>query len=160
MLQSELLAPWRRKWRRSEAVSYTSTFITVADDCPVSTGTAPPVRGDKPSVAVLQYELLSQNPYKHTERELIMIVHVTRLGLTPPEVKARGKAIYAELFAKPHPCLRASPLTKQYGWGAHYDEAGRIAIYAKGSDAYAALASGKGKASTILKAMRNKRASM
>lgn len=158
MPQSVRRATRPPKWRRNETVSYTNTFITVADDCPTPVGIVPPVRGDKPSIAVLQYELLSQNPYKHTERELIMIVHVTRLGLTPPEVKARGKAIYAELFAKPHPCLRASPLTKQYGWGAHYDGAGRIAIHAKGSAEYTALASGMGAAAVVLKAMRNKRA--
>jgi hypothetical protein len=32
--------------------------------------------------------------------------------------------------------MRASPLTKQYGWGAHYDEAGRIALYAVQSEEY------------------------
>ena len=138
-------------------MSYTNTFITAADDCPVATGTVPTLRGDKPSIAVLQHELLAKDPYKLTEQELIMIVHVTRLGLTPAELKSRGKAIHAELFAKPHPCLRASPLTKQYGWGAHYDDAGRIAIYARGSKVYAELAAGQGKV-TVLKAMRNKRA--
>lgn len=139
-------------------MSYQNTFIAVADDCPAETGIVPPVRGKTPSIAVLQHELLSQNPYKHTEQELIMIVHVTRLGLTPPQVKARGKAIFAELFSKPQPCLRASPLPKQYGWGIHYDEAGRIAIYGKGSEGYAELAGGSPKAPTVLKAMRNKRA--
>ncbi len=139
-------------------MSYTNTFISVADDCPALTGTVPPVRADKPSVAALQYELLSNNPYKHTEQELIMIVHVTRLGLTAAELKVQGKAIHAELFSNPHPCLRASPLTKQYGWGAHYDDAGRIAIVAKGSRAYADLEAGKRKPPTVLKAMRNKRA--
>ncbi|MFM9940762.1 MAG: DUF6157 family protein [Hyphomicrobiaceae bacterium] len=139
-------------------MSYTNTFIAVADDCPVAVGTVPPVRGEKPSVAVLQHELLAKSPYKHTEQELIMIVHVTRLGLSAAELKARAKTIHAELFSKPHPCLRASPLTKQYGWGAHYDEAGRIAIYARGSQAYAELEAGQGKAATVLKAMRNKRA--
>ncbi len=139
-------------------MSYTNTFITSADDCPAATGVVPPLRGDKPSIAVLQHELLSRNPYKHTEQDLILIVHVTRLGLSPAELKKRGKAIHAELFAKPHPCLRASPLTKQYGWGAHYDETGRIAIYAKGTQAYADFAAGMPKPTTVLKAMRNKRA--
>jgi Family of unknown function (DUF6157) len=139
-------------------MSYTNTFIRVADDCPVERGTVPPVRGDDPSIAVLQHELLTKSPYKHTERELIMIVHVTRLGLNSTELKARGKAIHAELFSKPHPCLRASPLPKQYGWGVHYDAAGRIAIYAKGTPDYEKLASGDMAAPTVLKAMRNKRA--
>ena len=138
-------------------MSYTDTFIEAAEDCPVAVGTQPLVRGEKPSVPVLEYELLTKSPYRHTQDELIFIVHVTRLGLTPAELKTRGKAVHAELFAKPHPCMRASQLPKRYGWGVHYDETGRIAIYAKGSAAYAALAAGKSKAATVLKAMRNAR---
>ena len=139
-------------------MSYTSTFIACADDCPVERGTVPPVRGEKPSIAFLQYELLSKSPYKHTEQELIMIVHVTRLGLTSAELKSRGKALHAELFSKPHPCLRASPLPKQYGWGVHYNDAGKIAIYSKGSEAYATFAANSGDTRKVLKAMRNQRA--
>ena len=139
-------------------MSYVDTFITVADDCPAPAGIAPPVRGDKPSVAVLEFELLSKSPYKHTQDELIFIVHVTRLGLTPSELKQRGKAVHAELFSRSHPCMRASPLTKRYGWGVHHDAAGRIAIYARGSQHYADLSAGKKRAGTVLKAMRNARA--
>jgi hypothetical protein len=40
-----------------------------------------------------------------------------------------SEKIKTELFSKGHPCLRASALTKRYGFGAHYDEKGRIAIY-------------------------------
>ena len=138
-------------------MSYTDTFIEAADDCPEKTGVAPPVRGDKPTVAVLEYELLSKNPYKYTRDELLFVVHVTRLGLTPAELKQRGKQIHAELFSKGHSCMRASPLPKRYGWGIHHDEQGRIALVARGSPQYAALTNGKGKAGTVLKAMRNAR---
>ena len=139
-------------------MSYTDTFIEAADDCLEATGVAPPVRGDIPSVPVLEYELLSKNPYRHTRDELLLIVHVTRLGLSPAELKQRGAQIKADLFSKPHPCMRASQLPKRYGWGVHHDHSGRIAIYGRESKDYAALVSGKKKAKTVLKAMRNKRA--
>ena len=139
-------------------MSYTNTFIEAADDCPEATGTIPPVRGDKPSVAVLEYELLSKQPYKYTRDELLFVVHVTRLGLTPADLKLHGKQIHAELFAKTHACMRASPLPKRYGWGIHHDEQGRIAIVSRGSPEYAALTTGTRKVRTILKAMRNARA--
>jgi hypothetical protein len=139
-------------------MSYTNTFIEAADDCPEAAGIAPPVRGDKPTVAVLEYELLSKHPYTYTRDELLFVVHVTRLGLTPADLKQRGKQIHAELFAKEHPCMRASPLPKRYGWGVHHDEQGRIAIVSRNSTEYAALITGKGKAGTVLKAMRNARA--
>lgn len=139
-------------------MSYTDTFITVADDCPAMTGIVPEKRGGKATIAVLEHELLSRNPYKHTNDELIFIVHVTRLGLSPAELEARGKEIHAALFSKPHPCMRASPLPKRYGWGVHYDVQGRLAIYARGSPDYEALARPNGKAGTVLKAMRSARA--
>ncbi len=139
-------------------MSYTDTFIEAAEDCPEATGIVPPLRGDTPSVPVLEHELLTKSPYKFTQEALIFIVHVTRQGITPADLKARGAQIKAELFSKPHPCMRASQLTKRYGWGVHHDEQGRIAIYPRGSKDYAALSSGRKKAKTILKAMRNKRA--
>lgn len=139
-------------------MSYTNTFIEAADDCPETSGVAPPVRGDNPTVAVLEYELLSKNPYKYTRDELLFVVHVTRLGLTPADLKQRGSQIHAELFSKEHACMRASPLPKRYGWGIHHDEHGRIALVSRGSPEYVAFVTGKSKAGTILKAMRNARA--
>ncbi len=140
-------------------MSYTDTFIEVADDCPAMTGIVPEPRDGKPTIAVLEYELLANRPYRLTNDELLLIVHVTRLGLSPAELKARGEEIRAELFSKAHPCMRASPLPKRYGWGVHYDEAGRLAIHARGSHAYEALSSGARKAGTVLKAMRSARVS-
>jgi hypothetical protein len=139
-------------------MSYTDTFIEVADDCPETMGAEPPMRGDKPTVAVLEYELLRKNPYRHTRDELLFIVHVTRLGLTPAELRERGTSIHAELFAKSHPCMRASPLPKRYGWGVHHDAEGKIALVSRGSPEYAALTTGNRRAGAVLKAMRNARA--
>jgi hypothetical protein len=139
-------------------MSYTDTFILVADDCPEETGIVPPLRGSKPTVAALEYELLTKNPYKHTHEELLFIVHVTRMGITPGDLMARGKQIHAELFAKQHPCMRASPLPKRYGWGVHHDAQGRIALVSRGSDQYNALSQGQGSCGDVLKAMRNARA--
>jgi Family of unknown function (DUF6157) len=51
--------------------------------------------------------------------------------------------------------MRASPLTKAYGWGAHYDENGKLAIYPRESAAYAGLS--RDKRLAIVKAMRNSR---
>jgi len=39
-------------------------------------------------------------------------------------------------YRKPYACMRASPLTKKYGWGVHYDGQGKIAICAVDSQAY------------------------
>src|SRR6188472_3736377 len=99
----------------------TNTFVLIAPDCPVSEGIAPTEKAGKPTVASLQFELLSEQPYERTHEELIFDVHVRRLGLSAREAKSRGASIRAELFAKPQACMRASPLPKKYGWGVHYD---------------------------------------
>jgi hypothetical protein len=134
----------------------TNTFVLVADDCPAAAGEVPPDRGGEPTVAALQYRLLAAEPYRLTLEDLIFEVHVRRLGLSATELKKRGTAIRTELFARSHPCLRASPLTKRYGWGAHHDAAGRVALYGVGTADYRRLAA-SGPGLTVVKAMRARR---
>lgn len=117
-------------------MNYQETFITVAPDCPVEESVVPTMRGQKKSIHLIQYELLTQNPYTFTGQELIFETHVRRLGLSDAEIEKRRNEIWEELFAKPHACLRASALPKKYGWGFHYDTDGKIGIYALESDAY------------------------
>ena len=116
----------------------------------------PSQKGGKATVAALQYEFLSAHPYKYTLEDLIFEVHLARSQIPEQERKARGDEIRAELFSRSHACMRASPLTKSYGWGAHYDEDGRLAIYPRESRQYARLS--KAKDLDVVKAMRNKRA--
>lgn len=134
----------------------TDTFVLVADDCPATAGEVPQARGGAPTVPAIQYELLTARPYQLTLADLIFETHTRRLGLTAAEVRARGAALRAELFAKSHPCLRAAALTKRYGWGAHHDPEGRIALYGVETADYRRLAVTPGL--DVVKAMRSKRA--
>jgi Family of unknown function (DUF6157) len=138
------------------ALYITNTFVVVADDCPARCGVAPKPRGDTPTKAVLEHRLLSAHPYKHTLEDLIFEVHLARNEISDAERKNRGGEIRAALFATPHACMRASPLTKNYGWGAHYDEKGRLAIYCRESPEYARLSQAGDL--EVVKAMRNRRA--
>lgn len=139
-------------------LSYTQTFIQVADDCPVTSAVVPVARGPKKSLHVLQYELLSTTPYTYTHEDLLFEVHIRHQEIPDDEVAERGPEIKAQLFAHSHPCLRASLLPKKYGWGMHFDAAGRIAIYGLGSGEYERLSQAGDAAPKQLKAMRNKRA--
>lgn len=124
--------------------NYFNTFIGVADDCPANTGTVPP-RKEPKSVAQIQYDMLIGNPYHYTSDEVLYVANGERRGISRED-----------FFSKGQPCFRASPLTKQYGWGVHSDKDGKIALYAVESAEYRQLA-----ADTTLKqvkAMRNKRA--
>ena len=139
-------------------MSYTDTFILVATDCPATYGEIPQSRGGAETMPMIEHDLLTRRPYHFNEKDLIFEKSIRHRGISPEEVRKNREAIWSELFQKPHPCLRASPLAKRYGWGVHYDHQGRIAIYAVDSKEYAAFRESGTEGPTILPAMRNKRA--
>lgn len=112
--------------------NYRDTFIEVAEDTKVSSGTIPVSKGEKKTIAELQYELLSKNPYKYTSDEILFQVFADRNDLTESEYEEARK----QFFSKGQACFRASPLTKTYGFGVHNDEHGKMALYGLGTDEY------------------------
>lgn len=139
---------------KQHTTNYTNTFIEVAEDSPAVNGEVPPSKAGSPgapTVAGLQFEILSRNPYKFTSDEVLFAVFAERNDIPESELeKARQ-----EFFSKGQPCFRSSPLTKRYGWGIHSDSQGRIAMYGRGSTEYEQLLADK-KLATV-KAMRSKR---
>ncbi|MDX2249194.1 MAG: DUF6157 family protein [Bacteroidia bacterium] len=114
------------------STNYYNTFIEIAEDCPVQSGEMPPLKGEKKSVANLQFEMLYENPYKYTSDEVLFDVFAQRKEVTK-DVWEEEREAY---FSKGQPCFRASPLTKQYGWGIHSDESGKIAMYGAETEEY------------------------
>ncbi len=109
-------------------MSYRDTFITISDDCPVEKSEIPQSDRSQKPVHLIQYELLTRAPYTYDHEELIFQTYLIRQNLT--ELSSDEKQeIRDQLFSRGHPCLRASALTKRYGYGAHYDHEGRIALY-------------------------------
>ena len=119
-----------------KSTNYTSTFLQVADDCPVTAAEPPPTGGEKPTVAAVHYALLVAHPYEFTSDDLLFEADALRRRL-PPEKKAAART---EFFAKERACLRSSPLGKRYGWGIHFDATSRVALVALGSPEYDDLA--------------------
>lgn len=112
--------------------NYFDTFIAISDDCPSGTGEIPPLKGDAKSVANMQFDMISKNPYKFTSDEVLFQVFADRNDLTESEYEdARAK-----FFSKGQACFRASPLTKRYGWGVHFDKDGKMALYSSESQEY------------------------
>lgn len=116
---------------KTHTTNYHNTFIEVADDCKASEGTIPPVKNDKKTVASIQFEFAIR-PYQFTSDEILFRVHAIRRDLTPEEYEAAK----LEFFSKGQPCFRASPLTKQYGWGVHFDKDGKVALYGRETEEY------------------------
>ncbi|PWV47660.1 DUF6157 family protein [Chitinophaga sp. S165] len=133
-----------------KTTNYYNTFIEVAEDCPVTTAEIPPMRGEK-SIANISFELLIDNPYEFTSDDVLFHVYAAKHQLRTKEFEIEKE----RFFSKGQACFRASPLTKRYGWGAHFDAEGKMAIYAVESDEYKQFS--KDKAITQVKAMRSKK---
>lgn len=134
----------------AHTTNYRTTFIEVAEDCPVDHAEEPPV-GDRPTIAALHYRLIAEQPYMRTSDDVIFTTHALRQGIDPDDAAAREA-----FFAKGQPCLRSSPLGKRYGWGLDHDEEGRVALVPRESEEYALRAADPAVAHT--RAMRSRRA--
>ncbi|CAM5793074.1 MULTISPECIES: DUF6157 family protein [Brevibacillus] len=138
--------------------NYFNTFITVAPDCPVITGIIPPEKKTGKSKHGIEYELISGAPYHYTQEELLFEVYVRHQNFPQTELAERGGEIRAEFFSKPKACMRASALPKKFGWGIHFNEAGKMALIPMESPQYAEYAQGANGTLKVLAAMRNRRA--
>ncbi len=133
--------------------NYYSTLIAVADDCPVA-ASVEPGRGAKVTVANLQYDMLADKPFAHTQEDILFATWFDRQDLGPKTTEEVA-ALREEFFAKPKPCLRTSPLPKKFGWGLVFDTRGRVKLCPMESDEYRALLDGG--TVKVLKAMRSSR---
>lgn len=132
--------------------NYFDTFIEVAEDCPASQAEIPPIKGEKKSVANLQFEMVFDHPYRYTSDDVFFHVFATRKELPEGEMEEQR----TNFFSKGQPCFRASPLTKRYGWGVHSNEEGKVALYSRESAEYKAFV--EDEALKTVKAMRSKKA--
>ncbi|MEF2967581.1 DUF6157 family protein [Paenibacillus sp. M1] len=138
-------------------MSYKNTFILISPDCPVNEGVIPVTAKDSKPVHVIQYELLAEHPYQYDYPELLFETHIRHKRIPEQEVQERRQEIWEELFAKKHACLRASALPKRYGWGVHYDEEGKIAIYGADSAEYKSFAEAPEGGIQLLYGMRSRK---
>ncbi|MBY0161650.1 hypothetical protein H0178_38700 [Cytobacillus firmus] len=128
------------------------TFIRIAEDCPVSEAVIPKAKGESKTIPVIQYEMISNHPYRYTQEDVLFEVFAERNQISETERAAARE----KFFSKGQPCLRTSSLGKRYGWGIHHDAEGKVAIYAVESDEYLKLMNENSIAQC--KAMRSKKA--
>jgi hypothetical protein len=138
---------------KTHTTNYINTFIGVAEDCPVTTAEIPPKKGEEKTAAVIQFEMVYNNPYQFTSDDVVFQVFAEK-----NKIKSKSQLISEreKFYSKGQPCLRSSPLTKRYGWGVHNNAEGKVAIFAMESSEYKKFSKDKGLAHT--KAMRSKRA--
>lgn len=113
---------------------YYDTFIAVAPDYEGEPGRVPAPRA-KPTVAQMQYDMLIDAPFTHTQEDVLFTIWRERQGFEGLGADETA-ALRDEFFAKGQACLRASPLTKTHGWGVVFDADGRAALVASDSADY------------------------
>ncbi len=111
--------------------NYRNTFIEVADDCPVSAAAAPPQKSPK-TIAEMQFEMVSKNPYKYTSDDIIFECFAQKNDIS----KGAKPEARHQFFSKGQACLRSSPLAKRYGHGFHHDSEGKVAAFPVESENY------------------------
>lgn len=117
-------------------MSYTDTFIQIAEDSSATESSEPTLYRGKKTIAGYELEVLKEKPYTYDQDELTFEVHVRRKEIPAEELWENRNKIWRELFSKGQPCLRSSALTKRYGWGAHYNADGKIALYGVETEEY------------------------
>ena len=135
-------------------MNYSNTIIVISPDCPAEKGLSPPQRGDKKSVALLQFEMLSAHPYQYTQEDVLWQVHLRHKQVKKIEATVKHRKLF---FSKPQAGLRSSQLAKRYGWGFHFDADGKVALYGMESKEYRAFAKANPQETKKLTAMRNSR---
>lgn len=135
-------------------MGYVETFIVVAPDCPETQGIIPPKKVPRKSIAQIQFELLSAQPYSFSQEEFLFEVHYLHKNLQA--LQKSKEELKKAFLAKQHPCMRTSPLTKRYGWGVHFNANGKMALCALESNEYSQHT--KNPTLTVMSALRNHRA--
>ncbi|TLS52876.1 hypothetical protein FE782_05740 [Paenibacillus antri] len=113
-----------------------NTFVKVSADCPAERGIVPASKKETKTAHEVQYEILTEHPYTYDLDGLIVETYIRHKLAGEAVDEARRAQVRGELLSKGQPCMRASMLPKKFGWGVHYDEAGRIAIVPMESEEY------------------------
>lgn len=136
---------------QKHSTNYFNTFIQIAPDSKASSPTQPPQKSASPTIANLQFDLISKNPYQFTSDEVLFKIHAIRKDLLQEELESE----FEKFFSKGQPCFRASPLTKSYGFGIHFNNDGKMALFPVNSQEYQSLS--QNNALKQLFAMRSKK---
>lgn len=133
------------------STNYYNTFIEVSEDSNVDQAQEPSLRAGKKTIALKQFELINNHPYKYTSDEVMLEVYMWNKNIEAVD-KEMAKETF---FSKGQPCFRASPLGKKWGWGIHHNEEGKVAIYGVESPSYQDFI--EDQSIKKVKAMRSKR---
>ena len=102
-------------------------------------------------MANIQFDMIRSQPYTFTSDDVIFNTFAVKNDIANSELVSERE----KFFSKGQPCMRASPLTKSYGWGVHCNIDGKLALIGMETDAYEQFVNDE--SLEHVKAMRSKR---
>jgi hypothetical protein len=69
-----------------KTTNYYNTFIELAEDCPTSESQIPPIKEGNFTIANIQFDLISKNPYKYTSDEILFQVYVQKHNISESDL--------------------------------------------------------------------------
>ncbi|MFG2196852.1 DUF6157 family protein [Streptomyces sp. NPDC048639] len=141
---------------RDDAHAHGSRVRSTADDCPLTAGVVPPLRGGRKTVAVQQCEMLAEGTERLTQEDVLFLSWLRRQPRPDEFTQAETASLRAEFFSKDQPCLRTSPLPKTYGFGLLFDADGVVSLCPMESEEYQCIVGDAGDIRVVL-AMRSAR---
>ncbi|MGB1250555.1 MAG: DUF6157 family protein [Candidatus Promineifilaceae bacterium] len=137
-------------------INYYDTFIQVAPDSPVEVSAIPTSNRKKTPAHIIAYKLLAENPYTMTQMEMLFEVHARHKAIPQETLDANRDVLWAQFFGKNMACFRANALPKKFGWGVHFDKAGKMKLVAMESAEYKQLANSNCKQLLAMRSSRKK----
>ncbi|OGU11433.1 MAG: hypothetical protein A2075_22730 [Geobacteraceae bacterium GWC2_58_44] len=109
---------------RSHMRNSVEELIEVAEDSP-ATSSVIPSDGTPKTIARVKYEVLTENPYRYTEREFFKVVHFDIRGRRDLKIESYN--------------IKRAALVRQFGWGIHRSVNGTLALIPMESPRYKEL---------------------
>lgn len=73
--------------------NYFDTFISVAEDCPVTTAEVPPTKNPQ-TAAEIQYKMIKDHPYRYTSDDVIYTSNGERRGVNRKDFSQKGRPAF------------------------------------------------------------------
>lgn len=86
---------------KRSANNYLSTFVSVADDCPVHVAEEPPARGRKATAAQIHLRMARNQCGEYTQEQILFRTHLNAKGLPASDHPEGGQALGSVLCQGP-----------------------------------------------------------
>ncbi|MEJ7677003.1 MAG: DUF6157 family protein [Segetibacter sp.] len=77
-----------------KTTNYYNTFIEVAEDSLIEAAEIPPKKGTERTAANIQFEIISDNPYKYTSDDVLFQVFAEKNKVTGKELISEREKIF------------------------------------------------------------------